>query len=59
MNPLRGVVLLIAGCLSLYESWKLWKLHAVPYTLFAFVLGVLAIALGIWRITRLLDRPRP
>jgi hypothetical protein len=57
MNPLRGVVLIIAGCFALYEGWKL---HDVGRpALWAYVLAVLAIALGVWRLTRPSDRPRP
>lgn len=56
MDFIRGVVLIIAGCFALYEGWKL---HAGQHALLAYALAVTAIALGIWRLTRPPDRPRP
>lgn len=56
MNPLRGVVLIVAGCFALYEGWKL---HDVGRpALWAYVLAALAIGLGAWRLTRPSGRPR-
>jgi hypothetical protein len=49
MNHLRGIMLLIAGCFALYQGWKLRAGHLAFY---ACGLGLLAIALGLWRLTR-------
>jgi len=54
MNHFRGIVLLAAGGFALYEGWKI---HTGKQALWAFGLGVLAIAVGIWRLTRKPDRP--
>ncbi len=49
MNHVRGVLMLIAGCFAL---WRGWKIHTGPYALAAFALGLAALALGVWHLTR-------
>jgi hypothetical protein len=50
MNRTRGSLLLIAGCVAFYQGWKLHS-HAGHYTLLSVGLGLLAWALGFWRLT--------
>jgi uncharacterized membrane protein HdeD (DUF308 family) len=49
MNRFRGILLLAAGSFALYHGWRV---HSARQALWAYGLGVLAIALGIWRLTR-------
>jgi hypothetical protein len=49
MTHLRGILLLIAGSFALYRGWKI---HTGHYALWAYGLGLLAIAVGLWRLTR-------
>jgi hypothetical protein len=55
MNRVRGVVMLIAGCFALYEAWRV---HNGQRAGLALALGLLAIALGMWHLTRK-DPKRP
>jgi hypothetical protein len=48
MNHLRGILLLIAGSFALYRGWKI---HTGHNALWAYGLGALAIAVGVWRLT--------
>jgi hypothetical protein len=41
--------MLIAGCFALFEAWHVLTGHRA---LLAFALGLLAIALGVWHLTR-------
>ena len=54
MNHLRGVMLLAAGGFALYEGWKI---HSGRQALWAYGLGVLAVAVGLWRLIRNPDQP--
>ncbi len=49
MNQVRGILLLAAGVFALVRGWQL---HHGSMAVWAWVLGFVAIALGIWRITR-------
>jgi uncharacterized membrane protein HdeD (DUF308 family) len=49
MNRVRGVVMLIAGCFALYEAWRVLTGQRAGL---ALALGLLAIALGVWHLTR-------
>jgi hypothetical protein len=53
MTRFRGIVLLAAGCLALYQGGRL---HTGRQALLAYGLGVLSIAIGVWRLTRKEDR---
>jgi hypothetical protein len=56
MNHFRGILLLAAGSFALYRGWQA---HSGKQALWAYGLGVLAIALGIWRLTCKEDRRQP
>jgi hypothetical protein len=49
MNQARGILLLAAGGFALYQGWKV---HTGTTALWAYALGVVAVGLGIWRLTR-------
>jgi drug/metabolite transporter superfamily protein YnfA len=49
MNRVRGIVMLIAGCFALFESWRV--LHG-SRAIFALLLGLVALALSAWHLTR-------
>jgi drug/metabolite transporter superfamily protein YnfA len=49
MDRVRGVVMVIAGCFALYEGWRI---HTGSRVFLAAGLGVLALALGAWHLTR-------
>jgi uncharacterized membrane protein HdeD (DUF308 family) len=49
MNQIRGVVMLLLGGFALYQGWKI---HSGNQALWAYGLGIVAILVGIWRITR-------
>ena len=49
MTQLRGIVLMMAGGFALYRGWRI---HTGQYALWAYGLGALAIAVGIWRLIR-------
>jgi hypothetical protein len=53
MNHMRGIMLLAAGVFALYEGWKI---HTGHQALWAYGLGVLAIAVGLFRLLRQPDR---
>ena len=55
MNPLRGIVMLLAGC---FAFWRGWKMHTGQMAMLAYSLGGLALALGMWHLMRKPDRPR-
>ncbi len=55
MNYFRGIVLLAAGCLALYEAWRI---RTGERAWWAMGLGLAAVGIGIWRITRKPDRLR-
>ena len=54
MNHFRGIMLLVAGGFALYQGWRI---HTGNHALWAYGLGVLAVAVGVWRLTRREDRP--
>jgi hypothetical protein len=56
MNQVRGILLLAAGGFALYRGWKI---HSGSTALWAYALGVVALALGVWRITRKPPQPLP
>lgn len=49
MNQVRGVIMILLGGFVLYQGWIL---HTGRRALLAYVLGVVAVAVGTWRLTR-------
>jgi len=49
MNRVRGVVMLLAAGMVFFRGWQI---HRGRYALLAYGLGVLALAMGIWHLTR-------
>jgi len=49
MNQVRGIILVGAGVYALYAGWRI---HTGQHALFAYALGALSLAVGIWRILR-------
>ena len=47
MTPLRGAILILAGVIALYEGWRIG--HG-PRVYWAVALGLVAIAVGVWRL---------
>ena len=54
MNVFRGVLMFAIGIFALYRGWLY---HTGEKAWFAYGLGVLAIALGIWRLRRNPNKP--
>jgi len=54
MTHFRGIMLLVAGCLAFYQGWKI---HVGSHALWAYGMGVLAFAVGVWRLTRKPGQP--
>jgi hypothetical protein len=55
MNRFRGVFMLIAACVALWEGWRLRGTH---FALSAAGLGALALALGLWHLLGKPAKPR-
>ena len=55
MNHFRGALMLLAASVA---SWRGWKIHTGHIALLAYGLGVLALGLAIWHLTRKPDQPR-
>jgi len=55
MNHFRGVLMLIAAGVAF---WRGWKIHTGHTALLGYGLGVLALGLALWHMTRKPDRPR-
>ncbi len=49
MNHFRGYLMLLAAVFAFYRGWKI---HHGHFALMAYCLGVLALALAIWHLTR-------
>jgi len=49
VNRVRGVLMLIAAAVAFWQGWRLRATHSAPL---AVVLGVLALGLGVWHLTR-------
>jgi drug/metabolite transporter (DMT)-like permease len=56
MNRIRGSVMLLAGVAAI---WKGWQIHRGEIAVLAYGLGVLALALAVWHLTRNAPTPRP
>jgi hypothetical protein len=55
VNPVRGIVMLIAAAIAF---WKGWQIHHGEMAVLAYGLGAVALALGVWHLTRKAQRPR-
>jgi hypothetical protein len=55
VNPIRGIVMLVASALAI---WKGWQIHRGETAVLAYGLGALALALGVWHLTRKTPQPR-
>ena len=53
MNAIRGAVLFALGVFALYKGWTF---HTGEKAWFAYGLGLVAIALGVWRMLRRPDK---
>jgi hypothetical protein len=49
MNRIRGIVMVLAAAVAI---WKGWQIHRGETAVLAYGLGALALALGIWHLTR-------
>jgi hypothetical protein len=56
MNPLRGILMLIAAAIAFYRGWQI---HNGRYAWLACGLGVLALALAVWHFVRYSQYKRP
>jgi uncharacterized membrane protein len=56
MNRIRGIVMLIAAALAIAKGWQI---HRGEMAVLAYGLGVMALAVGVWHLTReTTTRPR-
>jgi hypothetical protein len=49
MNHFRGMLMLVASVIAFYRGWKI---HHGPAALMGYGLGVLALGLAVWHLTR-------
>lgn len=49
MNQVRGVIMILLGGFAFYQGWIL---HTGQRAWLAYGLGVVAVGVGIWRLTR-------
>jgi hypothetical protein len=49
VNRIRGIVMVVAAAVAI---WKGWQIHRGETAVLAYGLGVLALALGLWHLTR-------
>ena len=49
MEQARGMLMLVAAGIAFYRGWKI---HTGREALAAFALGVLALGLAVWHLTR-------
>lgn len=54
MNRIRGIVMLLAGAVALRRGWLI---HRGETAVLAYGLGILALALAVWHLTRKLQPP--
>ncbi len=55
MDRARGVLMLLAGVFAIYRGFLMRSRHT---ELLAFGLGLAAVALGVWHLTRKPPQPR-
>ncbi len=49
VNPVRGIVMIVAAAIAF---WKGWQIHHGETAVLAYGLGAIALALGVWHLTR-------
>ena len=54
VNRIRGIVMLLAAAVAI---WKGWQIHRGETALMAYGLGILALALAAWHLTRKAPAP--
>jgi hypothetical protein len=54
MNVFRAVLMFAVGMFSIYRGWTM---HSVERAWPAYGLGLIAIALGVWRLKRNPNKP--
>jgi uncharacterized membrane protein len=52
MNHFRGILMLVASGIAFYKGWKI---HTGSTALLGYGLGVLALGLAVWHLTRRSD----
>jgi hypothetical protein len=55
VNRIRGIVMLMAAVLAI---WKGWQIHRGEIAVLAYGLGVMALAVGVWQLSRKAPPPR-
>ncbi|MFZ0746765.1 MAG: hypothetical protein WAM85_20335 [Terracidiphilus sp.] len=55
MNRVRGILMLVAAGIAFYRGWKI---HTGHTALLGYGLGVLALGLAVWHLTRKPPQPR-
>ena len=55
VDRIRGIVMLLAAAAAI---WKGWQIHRGEMAVMAYGLGALALALGVWHLTRKPPQPR-
>ncbi|MGO8757371.1 MAG: hypothetical protein ACLQG3_04530 [Terracidiphilus sp.] len=55
MNRMRGTVMLLAGAAA---GWKGWQIRRGEMAALAYGLCALALAMGVWHLTRRPPEPR-
>jgi hypothetical protein len=55
VNHFRGIILLLAAAAAI---WKGWQIHRGETAILAYGLGAMALALGVWHLTRKPPLPR-
>ncbi len=55
MNPVRGIVMILAAAIAF---WKGWQIHRGETAVLAYGLGAMALLLGVWHLTRKTPRKR-
>lgn len=54
MSAVRGIILFGMGVYAIYEGWRI---HVGERAWLAYLLGIVAIGLGVWRLMRKEVRP--
>jgi hypothetical protein len=55
VNRIRSIVMVLAAGVAL---WKGWQIHRGETAVLAYGLGAIALALGVWHLTRKDQLPR-